>query len=76
MRYSVGDVITVRSWKSLRNEYGTYSDGRIKGPVLFNGSAMLSVCGRMFTIMQITPARRYLIYDGDSYWVLLDSFVL
>lgn len=75
MRYSVGDVITVRSWKSLHNEYGTNSDGLIVCGVYFDKCIGRKICGRTFDIKVVNADGRYIIFDGFDYWVILDNLV-
>lgn len=70
-KYRVGDRVKVRSWDSMKKEFGTDGCGCIKVPCIFTPE-MKKFCGEVVTITHVTCNGYYLI-DKERGWTFSDG---
>lgn len=51
----IGDVLRVRQWSDMLNEFGTDDEGRIKSYYGFSENSKC-LCGRQFTVTEISKS--------------------
>ncbi len=52
MKYKIGDVVKIRSWEDMENQYGLDEDGDIACPGVFTQD-MRELCGREVGIVDV-----------------------
>ena len=68
MKYKIGDKVKIRSWESMKKEFGTDSRGDIILPNIYFTRGMKEYCGKEVTIEKCfydeVKEERYYIVDG------------
>lgn len=54
--FQVGDVVRVRSWDDMKDEFGLDADGNINCRFCFT-SAMRKMCGKLYHVSKVEQAR-------------------
>ena len=72
-KFRVGDKVKVRSWDSMKKEYGTDGCGCIKVPCVFTPE-MKKFCGKVVTITHVTVNGHYLI-DKERGWTFSNEML-
>lgn len=57
-KYQVGDILRIRQWDDMANEYGCTPYGSIHCNFMFTRE-MRCMCGEIFTVKEITNDRYY-----------------
>lgn len=73
MDFKVGDVVRIRQWDDMLNEYGKTDDGRIQCN-MFTAfiPAMKYLCGRVFTIERIHGDK---IFGHGERWTIISEML-
>lgn len=77
MRYKAGDIVTVRSWQSMADEYGFVDrdENEIPIPGVFIDK-MRHLCGNTYTISEILiSGKGYRFVDDDEAWLFSDEML-
>lgn len=64
--FKIGDKVKIRTWESMRKEFGTDRNGDIPCRCYFV-TYMKKYCGKVFTIKEVSRNGRYYL-DGVSGW--------
>lgn len=75
MKYKVGDVVRIREWDDMENEFGLDDDGAIK----CSGSFVISMkefCGREGTIYDFNGSYYKIVFDcEEKSWNFSDDMI-
>lgn len=66
MKYNVGDMVQVKTYEQMANEYDVYTDGDIKTKITFVKS-MRVYCGKIVTIKEKYDNCYYIKEDGGKW---------
>lgn len=68
MKYKAGDKVVVRSYESMKEEYGSYSNGSIPVTCTFI-NYMKPFCGKVVTISEVRSISYHINEDrGEFLW--------
>ena len=66
-----GDIVTIRTWDDMAEEYGLNEIGQIKTPYISVLKGMKQFCGRSFKVEYVRPS------INDKHWIYgLDGSLL
>lgn len=73
MKYKIGDMVEIRSWEDMENQYGLDEDGDINCPGIFTKD-MSELCGKLVDIVDVfyinynKPIHVYQIKESEKFF--------
>ena len=78
-KYKVGDVLRIRQWKDMLDEYGLISGSTSINVPFHFPREMRYLCGAVFTVKSITPLdtciRYYSYEDTENGWSISEEML-
>ena len=72
-----GDIVTIRTWDDMAEEYGLNESGEIKTPRITILKSMKRFCGHSYVVKEVhyTPDRRTYSFSGCPFYFPICALV-